>query len=287
MKFLFIIVVILFIGLPSHSQNIGIGTNTPSSSAQLDVSSTSKGFLPPRMTIVQRNGILSPALGLVIFCTDCYELNIFDGFNWKNINGTAACTAATLPFIKICDQIWMPVNLNVTKYKNGDNIPQVTDPAVWASLTIGAWCWYNNDSATYAATYGRLYNWYAVNDPRGLAPEGWHVPSDTEWSTLSTCLGGDAVAGGKLKEAGLVHWLSPNTGATNSSGFGALPGSLRYNGGVFLQAGVGDAGYFWSSTETSPSNAWYRYLIFDNNYLFKYNPNLSKSFGASVRCLKD
>src|ERR1035437_2945754 len=105
-------------------------------------------------------------------------------------------TLASIPSVTICTQVWMLNNLEVTTYRNGDPIPQVTDPAAWGLLSTGAWCWYNNDSATNASTYGKLYNWYAVNDPRGLAPTGWHVPSDAEWTTLSTCLGGAFVAGG-------------------------------------------------------------------------------------------
>ena len=99
--------------------------------------------------------------------------------------------------------------------------------AAWATLTTGAYCYYNNDSATYAATYGKLYNWYAVNDPRGLAPAGWHVPSDAEWTELINCLGGEDVAGGKMKAVSAL-WYSPNTGATNSSGFTGLPGGYRF-----------------------------------------------------------
>ena len=119
--------------------------------------------------------------------------------------------------VKIGSQFWMKQNLNTAHYRNGDIIPQITSTNLWATLYTGAWCWYNNDPAIYAATYGRLYNWYAVNDPRGLAPMGWHVPTDAEWTTLSTSLGGDAAAGGAMKETGTTHWTTPNTGATNCS----------------------------------------------------------------------
>jgi uncharacterized protein (TIGR02145 family) len=129
--------------------------------------------------------------------------------------------------IKIGSQVVMKKNLNVSHYRNGDRIPQVKGPDKWAALTTGAWCWYNNDSAN-GAVYGKLYNWYAVNDPRGLAPEGWHIPSDAEWTTLTTFLGGEGVAGGKMKERGITHWIYPNTDATNSSGFTGLPGGVRY-----------------------------------------------------------
>lgn len=125
--------------------------------------------------------------------------------------------------VLIGDQCWMMENLKVTHYRNGDPIPHVTDGVTWGNLTSGAYCNYNNDEGN-VATYGRLYNWYAVDDSRNIAPAGWHVPSDAEWQTLVDYLGGDAVAGGKMKEAGTTHWASPNTGATNESGFTALPG---------------------------------------------------------------
>jgi uncharacterized protein (TIGR02145 family) len=102
----------------------------------------------------------------------------------------------------------MQSNLNVSHYRNGDVIPQVTDPTAWSSLTTGAWCYYNNDTAN-GTVYGKLYNWYAVNDPRGLSPQGWHVPTDAEWTNLTSCLGGESLAGGKMKATTL--WDSPNT----------------------------------------------------------------------------
>jgi uncharacterized protein (TIGR02145 family) len=150
--------------------------------------------------------------------------------------------------IKREEKVWMRKNLDVRTYRNGDKIPHVKSKAIWDTLTTGAWCWYNNDSATGAA-YGKLYNWYAVNDPRGLAPTGWHVPSDAEWDTLSTFLGGDGYAGGKMKETGTTHWWDPNADATNSSGFTALPGGTRYYLGEFFDAG--GYGYWWSSTEAT------------------------------------
>ncbi|MFZ4415018.1 MAG: fibrobacter succinogenes major paralogous domain-containing protein [Bacteroidales bacterium] len=271
------------ISLQPLGGNIGIGTTAPSTSAVLDINSTTQGFLPPRLTISQRNSIINPSIGLVIFCTECDELEVYNGTIWKSMMGTAACVSASLPSVKICNQIWMTKNLDVNKYRNGDNIPQVTDPSVWASLTIGAWCWYNNDSATYASTYGKLYNWHAVNDPRGLSPQGWHIPSEAEWSTLSTCLGGDEVAGGKMKEAGTTHWISPNTGADNSSGFAGLPGAFRQANGSFSD--IYNYGHWWSITEFDTTFTWFRYLSYNNANLFSYY-NL-KSTGFSVRCVRD
>ena len=135
--------------------------------------------------------------------------------------------------VTICNQTWTKSNLNVSKYRNGDFIPQVTDPTAWANLTTGAWCYYNDDPAN-GAVYGKLYNWHAVNDPRGLAPQGWHIPSDIELTTLTNCLGGESIAGGQMKESGFAHWLSPNTDATNSSGFTGLPGGSRGTMGYIM-----------------------------------------------------
>mgnify|MGYP006292784259 FL=1 len=186
-----------------------------------------------------------------------------------------------LPSVTIGTQIWCAQNLSVRTYRNGDPIPQVTDPTAWGNLTTGAWCWYNNDSATYAVTYGRLYNWYAVNDPRGLAPNGWHVPTDAEWTTLTNFLGGDSVAGGKMKS--IIAWNSPNIGATNSSGFWGLPGGGRIYNNSF--AGVGNFGYWWSASAIDTSNAWSRYLYTNSNNVDRGGDN--KTIGFSVRVVSD
>jgi uncharacterized protein (TIGR02145 family) len=134
--------------------------------------------------------------------------------------------------VKIGKQVWMKRNLDVDHYRNGDPIPEVKDPDEWANLKIGAWCYYDNNPAN-GAIYGKLYNWYAVNDPRGLAPEGWHVSSDEEWKELTNFIGGEELAGGKMKEAGTEHWNNPNLGASNESAFSALPGGWRSIDGTF------------------------------------------------------
>lgn len=190
-------------------------------------------------------------------------------------------TAAPIPSVTICTQVWMLNNLEVTAYRNGDPIPQVTDPTAWSTLTTGAWCYYNNNTAN-GPVYGKLYNWYAVNDPRGLAPAGWHVPTDIEWTALRTCLGGNAIAGGKLKEIGTTHWTTPNIGATNSSGFTALPGG-HGGGGSF--ASIGQFNYLWSSTAYSSMDAVAHYLDYNNEYFNAYY--FDKRDGFSVRCIKD
>lgn len=195
--------------------------------------------------------------------------------------------------IKIGNQWWMAENLSVTHYQNGEAIPNVTDGATWGGLTTGAYCNYNND-ISYVATYGRIYNWYAVDDNRGLAPEGWHVPTDDEWKELEMYVGMSqsqandegwrgTVEGGMLKETGVGHWYSPNNGAINSSGFTALPGGWRWASNGFWSMGYD--GYWWSSSEYNDSYAWYRFL--DYYYIQVYRTDLDKKDGFSIRCVKN
>jgi uncharacterized protein (TIGR02145 family) len=221
---------------------------------------------------VKGNFMKKALLILVIFsfCISC-----------KKDNPTVPLDTVCSDPISIGSQVWMCKNLDVDHYRNGDPIPEVKDSTEWANLTTGAWCYYNNDPAL-GAIYGKLYNWYAVNDPRGLAPTGLHVPSDAEWTTLSTFLGGENVAGGKLKETGTTHWKSPNKGATNESGFFALPGGLRDGSGAFNY--VGNYAQWWSSTQTD-TTAWYRHLGWGNAMVFSSHD--FKEVGFSVRCIKD
>lgn len=184
--------------------------------------------------------------------------------------------------VDICGKTWMDKNLKVEHYKNGDKIPQVTDPTQWANLTTGAWCYYNNDPLTNNI-YGKLYNWYAVNDPRGLAPEGWHIPSFSEYEALANCLGGWEIAGGKMKAGGTDYWLTPNTAATNETGFSGLPGGSRGYTGDFKDFGKG--GCWWTSTESAQLSARYWYLGYN---VACFGPAGSgKTDGYSVRCVKD
>jgi uncharacterized protein (TIGR02145 family) len=393
------ILITFLVGIISYAgiaQNVGIGTNTPNASAVLDASSTTQGFLPPRMTYAQRNAIVNPAAGLIVYCTDCAnggEMQYFNGTRWINMSigaastpfttpiistntitnisssgavcggnitsngganitargicwstsanptislttktvdgtGTGAFTSsitgltanttyyvrayatnsvgttygapqtfttasvAVLPSVTIGTQAWTNKNLDVACYRNGDVIPQVTDYLQWAALTTGAWCWYNNDSATYAATYGRLYNWYAVNDARGLAPQGWHIPTDAEWNKLvkyldagadTTCTNcTQSTIGGAMKSTS--GWNAPNTGATNSSGFAGLPGGFRTND--VRSYYIGSNGYWWSSTESNTTSAWARYLYGYNSYVGRSGDS-GKFSGFSVRCVRD
>jgi uncharacterized protein (TIGR02145 family) len=201
--------------------------------------------------------------------------------------------------ITIGSQIWSITNLDVTTYRDGTPIPQVTDPSAWASLTTGAWCYYNNDPANNA-TYGKLYNWYAVagiydaaslNNPslrKQFAPQGWHIPSDAEWTILTDFLGGESVAGGKMKSTGTIQagtglWESPNAAATNESGFTGLPAGYRNYDGTFDY--IGNLGIWWSSSEDNPTIAWYRSL--DYNYGNAFRFSYYKINGFSVRCVRD
>ena len=274
--------IFLFTGI-SWAQRMGIGTTTPAASALVDMTSTSQGLLPPRMSNAERNEMSGPVAGMIIWCTNCTlegEMQVFNGYAWKNM----ADSLSPSGIVTICNQVWTTKNLDVARFRNGEPIPKVTDPAAWAALTTAAYCYYNNDSSTYAAIYGKLYNWYAVNDSRGLAPAGWHVASDAEWTTIETCQGGSSVAGGAMKEAGTIHWTIPNTGATNSSGFTGLPGGLRQSSGAFLGGG-GIYNYLWSSSEILASSAWYRFLSFSFADIGR-NATL-KQTGFSVRCIRD
>jgi len=277
-KHLFLLTILGLLQMYTHVQaQVGIGTATPAASAKLDVSSTTQGFLPPRMTTVQRDAISSPANGLLIFNT------IFDCLDFKSSTCWATLTIATTvnyPSVLIGAQYWMVNNLELTTYRNGDIIPYVTDPTVFGNLTTGAWCYYNNDPSS---GYGKLYNWYAVNDPRGLAPTGWHVPSDAEWTTLSTTLGGEPVAGGKMRLTGTTRW-NGNTGATNSSFFSALPGGWLYFGSFMF---LGTDCYLWSATQDSGNSGNAKARGLYQGYSNLDNYGVDKHSGLSVRCVKD
>jgi uncharacterized protein (TIGR02145 family) len=184
--------------------------------------------------------------------------------------------------VTIGTQIWLKEDLKTTKFRDGSDILPETDNTAWSGLTTAAYCDYDN-SATNGTTYGHLYNWFAVNDTRNICPEGWHVPTDAEWSTLTSFLGGEDLAGGKLKESGTTHWLSPNTGATNEVGFNALPGGERRATGQFIY--LGEYGCWWSSTEYDAQQAWIRYV--GNSDGEVTNQLYNKNYGYSVRCIKD
>lgn len=204
---------------------------------------------------------------------------------WQPPSGNSSMSCIDIdgnayPTIRIGNQVWMAENLRVTRYRNGDPIPFVFLNADWAVLTSGAGCWLYGYEAN--AMYGAFYNWYAVNDSRGLCPEGWRTPTDAEWTAFTTMLGGLNVAGGKLKATSLL-WSAPNTAATNSTGFSALPGGYRATDGLFN--GIDNFGIFWSSTETSTPNVWTRILSYNSATV--YRDSYSKGYGLNVRCLRD
>ena len=182
--------------------------------------------------------------------------------------------------IKIGNQVWMAENLKVTKYRDGTAIPNITNNIDWTSLSTGAYGVYDNDE-TNKNLYGYLYNYYAVDDSRNIAPEGWHVPTDDEWTTLIDFLGGSSISGGKMKEAGTAYWNNPNSGATNESGFTALPGGYR----GYVYNNMGNYSFFWSSTESSNADAWTRFLYY--NYSGISRNYYDKTGGCSVRCIRD
>jgi uncharacterized protein (TIGR02145 family) len=198
----------------------------------------------------------------------CGDPVTFDGYSYATV--------------EIGDQCWFSENLRSDHYLNGDAIPGNLDNAAWSTTEAGAQAYYLNE-AVNLSEYGRLYNWYAVDDARGLCPSGWHVPSDDEYTTLTDFLGGTSVAGGKMKEAGTTHWNSPNIGADNSSGFTAVASGFRIITGEF--GNLLANGYFWSSSP-SDGNAWYRRL-------YSYGASVDRSYyyshrnGFAVRCVGD
>lgn len=186
---------------------------------------------------------------------------------------------------KIGAQTWMSQNLEVSHFRNGDPIPEITTDEEWEKAGLErkpAWCYYEG-SAEQGKIYGKLYNWYAVNDSRGLAPKGWHIPTEQEWVVLSKTLGGDELAGKKLKEKGTAHWKSSNESSTNESGFAALPGGLNYSFGTFVDVGI--TGYWWTSTANGDETAVLYSLSYKDSALT--NLFLNKGVGISVRCVKD
>jgi uncharacterized protein (TIGR02145 family) len=204
----------------------------------------------------------------------------------NNYSGTMSdIDGNTYKTVTIGTQTWMAENLRVTRFKNGTDIPFVTDDAAWSILATPGYCWYNNDEVTYKADYGASYNWYTVNTGN-LCPTGWHVPRDAEWETLVAYLGGNTIAGGKLKETGTIHWASPNLEATNETGFTALPGGGRGDNGSFNY--IGYRGDWWSATEYDAQTAWYRSLYYSFHIDFNIGRfNYNKKGGFRVRCLKD
>ncbi len=183
--------------------------------------------------------------------------------------------------VTIGSQVWMAENLKTTKYNDGTKILNVTDDDEWENLSSAAYCWYDND-INNGNIYGALYNWYAVHTGK-LCPIGWHVPTDEEWTELIDYLGGENVAGGKLKETNTTHWKKPNTGATNETCFTALPSGVRDSNGSFFK--VVYYGHWWSATEYGANRAWFRFISYYYSNVLRHVSH--KNPGLSIRCVRD
>jgi uncharacterized protein (TIGR02145 family) len=213
---------------------------------------------------------------LLVATLVCTGLAGIQAQNVKDIDGNVYKT------VTIGKQIWMAENLKTTRFNDGTAMSLVAADQSWGALTTPAFCFYNKDATANKNTYGALYNWYTVNSNK-LCPKGWHVSTDAEWTTLTTYLGGESVAGGKLRETGTTHWEKPNSGATNESGFTTLPGGYRNNHGAF--ANIGFFGFWWSATENVPTASWCRTMGCTGSDILRIF-SLKKN-GYSVRCIKD
>jgi len=223
-----------------------------------------------------------------------YDATPISAPNTFVVSGPSTCPATVSDVdgnvysaVEIGSQCWMKENLKVERYLNGDAIPTGLSSAAWQATTDGAFAIYNN-VASNKAIYGLLYNWYAVADARGLCPTGWHVPIDGEWTQLTDLFGGQSVAGGQMKTTGTLSagtglWLSPNTAATNSSGFSGIPGNFRSSSGDYPFPGL--RGDWWSLSESSTNDAWMRRLFYNNGEVA--HAEFTKNWGFSVRCLRD
>lgn len=221
--------------------------------------------------------LLFAGLAMVTFKSSAQTVTDYDGNAYDTVH--------------IGTQVWLKQNLKVTHYRNGDSIPNITSNASWSAQTAGAYCNYSNNTSN-GTTYGKLYNWFAVNDSRKICPVGWHVPSDAEWNTLEKYLDNtvDTTASGwtgtnagwKLKETGTSHWATTSASVTNSSGFTALPGGHRYSA-IFYN--LGNNGYWWTSTAKDSYYSWYRCLNDGSSQVNRSSAN--KNDGRAIRCIMD
>lgn len=216
--------------------------------------------------------------GLLFFKTSCRN-------EWpqEKLDSVSDIDGNVYRAVIIGAQIWMAENLKVTHYRDGSPIPDAQGDEEWAHLQEGAYCLFPKDPSDYKATYGCLYNFYAVDDRRGLAPEGWHVPTASEWRELAKNLGGDTIGGSKMKDTLSNLWKIVPPGSSNASGFSALPAGGRGRRGEFGE--VGNYATWWSSTSYDSMNAWHWGLHPDKNSL-RYNPG-HKASGFSVHCVKN
>ncbi|RLD51916.1 MAG: hypothetical protein DRJ05_17935, partial [Bacteroidetes bacterium] len=269
-----------------HNGRVGVGTSSPASSSAMEINSSSRGFLPPR--VADTIAVSSPVEGLMVYDLDRHCMRYYNGTKWSACMGieelycgnnfTDQRDGQTYSTVQIGFQCWMAENLNFGTMING-TVNQ-TDNG-----TIEKYCYY--EATSNCNTYGGLYQWnemmqYAASgDVKGICPDGWHIPSYNEINTLEDFLGGSYEAGGKMKEAGSAHWNSPNTGATNSSGFTGLPGGDLYSSGYY--SSMGEWGYWWTSTPYG-TDAWSMSLYRAGAY--STMGKIDQDFGLSVRCVR-
>lgn len=284
-----LILIFLFTGIFANAQSVGINADgsAPNNSAMLDVSSTTKGFLPPRMTTAHRNLIPTPAEGLIIYNIDEKTLNIFNGTSWDLLDPLVcgkpfidSRDGKTYNTVIIGSQCWMKENLNVGLRINSSE---------WqtGNGTFEKYC--NGDNESNCDVYGGLYQWNEMMQysetpgAQGICPTGWHLPTQAELTTLMVYLGGSDVAGGKMKETGTTHWTDPNVDASNSSGFTALPGGLRQTNGSTTVLGI--TGHFWSSSKMDDLSFFS--IILGNEIPEIVSIYYDRWYGMSVRCVKN
>ena len=272
-----------FMHIKPDSTNFYVREITPVYSSSFNIIGTNlarvrKSLMMARTDTIGISGVLNLQNDLIV----AGNLNV-SGAITKDTTKITDIDGNIYNTVKIGTQIWMAENLKVIHLNDGTGIPLVTDAATWNNLPTPGYCWYNNNESTYRDTYGALYNWYTAKTGK-LCPSGWHIPSDAEWTILTNYLGGLSVAGGKMKEAGTAHWLSPNTGATNESGFTGLPAGYRdKTTGSFLN--IGSYALWWSSTEIISTDSWGRGLYHLDATVYRYN--YYNNHGFSVRCVKN
>ncbi len=265
----------------------------PKPSAVVDLSNSTKGFLPPRLSNYQRNQINSPEIGLTIFNTDSNCLEFFVAGGWYNVcqNKLVAVTdidGNSYGLVTIGSQVWLDQNLNVTKFNNGDVITELKAASDWIGSGNPAWCWYGN---TAKSNYiGKLYNWKVANDSRNVCPQGFHIPTDDEWTALTNLYGGENLAAGPLKQTGTTTWASPNTGATNISKFTATSNGYRnFENTIYTDANyfsaLGSYGTWWTKTSFDATRAYHRYMYWGEVAVNRGASNKINGFG--IRCIKD
>lgn len=299
-----------------NAQNGGLNVNDISAGTSLlvgdqsgdHINITSQLVSLPPLSNDEIMMITDPEEGMLVYSSASDVLLVCDGTWWKRIDGTndqflivdPPCEGFvyhdldgnTFNGVEIGTQCWMDQNLKVTRYPNGEEIPNITVDSEWIALgnnnTDDAYCYYNNNAGSI---YGALYtyaaaiadNWVRDNyDGQGVCPFGWHLPTDSEWSILTTFLGGESIAGGKMKSVGTTYWDSPNVGATNSSNFNGLPGGYRIFGYFRYSS---DNSCWWSATVSTSGYSWRRSLYHNEESVYRWP--ISRSDGLSIRCLRN